>query len=252
MARMQLGEMLVAAGIIDELQLEFALEEHRRSDSRLGSILVEVGLVDEATLVDVLSSQLNFPSINLDCTPIDSKALSMLDYDLCTQYQCLPFRYEEAGKFLDVAMADPVSIELFDIIRVRTRCNIRPHVAGPQSIERAIQKNYLKRKEGHKENDRQPSENPSDPMANIDDKGLDDPLAKPRENTLTGPMLSPSSNHNDRFPLKTNEQFIEKILAEMQEIKSTLLRNEITLRKLMALVVDKGLCTHKELATWLR
>ena len=71
------------------------------------------------------------------------RALVQEHHDFCLQFSCIPFGHEEKGSFLDVAMADPTNPELFDLVRVRTRCNLRPHIAGPRSIETAIRYYYL-------------------------------------------------------------------------------------------------------------
>ena len=45
-------------------------------------------------------------------------------------------------KFLDVAMAEPTNLGIIDELRIRTQLNIRPYLAGPKMIERAIAKHY--------------------------------------------------------------------------------------------------------------
>jgi hypothetical protein len=44
--------------------------------------------------------------------------------------------------FLDVAMTDPTNTTVIDELRTRTKLNIRPALAGPKMIERAIGKYY--------------------------------------------------------------------------------------------------------------
>ena len=51
------GELLVAAGIIDEDQLAAALDEQARWGKRLGVTLIKMGMVEEAQLVRALASQ---------------------------------------------------------------------------------------------------------------------------------------------------------------------------------------------------
>jgi hypothetical protein len=45
-------------------------------------------------------------------------------------------------KFLDLAMTDPTNTTVIDELRTRTKLNIRPALAGPKMIERAIGKYY--------------------------------------------------------------------------------------------------------------
>ena len=55
---LKVGEILLAQGLIDEDQLEHALEEHRRTGLVLGKIIVRLGMVDEDTMSSILGDQI--------------------------------------------------------------------------------------------------------------------------------------------------------------------------------------------------
>ena len=50
MHRQNLGDMLVAANLIDELQMQIALAEQKETGKRFGSTLVELQFIDENVL----------------------------------------------------------------------------------------------------------------------------------------------------------------------------------------------------------
>ena len=54
----RLGDLLVRANVISEVQLQQALAEQQRWGGRLGGILVRMGLLTEDLLVKALSKQL--------------------------------------------------------------------------------------------------------------------------------------------------------------------------------------------------
>ncbi len=56
--RKKLGEILIAQGIINEEQLLFALQEHRRTGLSLGMVLVKLGYITEEELTSVLGQQI--------------------------------------------------------------------------------------------------------------------------------------------------------------------------------------------------
>src|SRR5207245_1942777 len=64
--RRRLGEILMDAGVLDEMQLKAALSEQRKWGGKLGRTLVEMGFVDEDSMTLALSRQLNLPVGNLD------------------------------------------------------------------------------------------------------------------------------------------------------------------------------------------
>ncbi|HEY3359479.1 MAG TPA: hypothetical protein VGQ83_39880 [Polyangia bacterium] len=140
MARKKLGEILMQAGVVDETQLRAALTEQARWGGPLGRILVDMRIITEEALVQALSHQLNFPAIKIDEKRVPPQALELVPVEICEQHGLIPFNL--AGKFLDVAMADPTNLGIIDELRIRTRLNVRAYLAGPKSIERAIAMNY--------------------------------------------------------------------------------------------------------------
>ncbi len=142
MARKRLGEILVQAGVLDDARLRAALTEQRRWGGPLGRILVDMGGITEDAMVQALSHQLNFPMVNLDTKSIPADVLDLVPPELSEQHSVVPFAVQ--GKFLDVAMADPTNLGIIDELRIRTRLNVRPHLAGPKMIERAVAKYYAR------------------------------------------------------------------------------------------------------------
>src|SRR3990170_636112 len=140
MARKRLGEILVQAGVLDETRLRAGLAEQRRWGGPLGRILVDMRLITEDAMVQALSHQLNFPTVNLDQRAVAPEVTELVPADLAEQHSVVPFNLQ--GKFLDVAMADPTNLGIIDELRIRTRLNVRPYLAGPKSIERAVAKYY--------------------------------------------------------------------------------------------------------------
>lgn len=250
MPRVKLGELLVQAGIIDELQLRSALAEQRKWGHPLGRTLIELKLIDEKTLVAALSKQLNIPAI--DPTEIDQiprEVLALLGYEFCFDNGCIPFQHTAKGNFLDVAMTDPTNPELFDKIRVATRCNVRPHIVGPVTIDAAIRRHYL----GHSiDADVAPGYRADEQM--LDLGGLT-PLAS-REVTIepsmgAHPLGQDPAPHVRPAPpsgeLRQVQAEVQRLGTELQKLAALLDRDEKVIRKLLALLVEKGVCNKQEL-----
>ena len=134
--RKQLGQMLIEAGAIDEATLRTALADQRRWGRPLGRTLVELRLIREEDLVRVLGQQLGLPSVDLDKVSIAKAVADLVPASLAFQHNLMPFA--QPMKFLDVAMLDPTNLGIVDELRIRTQLNIRPYLAGPKMIERAL------------------------------------------------------------------------------------------------------------------
>ena len=138
MARERLGELLIKAGLLDEAGLNRALSEQRRWGGPLGRYLVDLGLITEETLVRGLSTQCRVPAVAIEPHRLDHQVARKLPQELCEKHRMICFGVDEQKRFIDVAMADPLSAETIDEIRVRTRYNVRPYFAAPSAINDAI------------------------------------------------------------------------------------------------------------------
>lgn len=138
MARERLGDILIKAGLLDEAGLRRALNEQQRWGGPLGQYLVQMELISEETLVRALSTQYKLPAVALDPPRLSIKVARQIPQEICERNRLVCFRADESKNFLDVAMADPASLDAIDEVRVATRRNVRPFFAAPSAIDEAI------------------------------------------------------------------------------------------------------------------
>jgi type IV pilus assembly protein PilB len=138
----RLGEILVAASVIDELQLKSALSEQRKWGGRLGRTLVEMGFVEEPVLVRALSKQLGLPAVDLDQVQVTQDLTQALRVDLAEHYSVFPVSVEKRHKILQLATAEPTNYEAEKELTFHTGMRIQLVLAGPRAIEKAIRRHY--------------------------------------------------------------------------------------------------------------
>lgn len=110
--RIRIGDLLVAKGMITESQLEQALNDQKMSGRKLGRALVELGYVDENAMLNLLSTQLNIPFIELKQFRFDRELIQTLPETQARRYRVMPLREEVNGILL--GMADPTDIFSLD------------------------------------------------------------------------------------------------------------------------------------------
>ena len=71
--------MLLAANLIDEVQMQIALAEQKRTSRRFGSTLVDLKFIDENVLAAFLSKQIDVPCISLLHIDIPKKVLRKMN-----------------------------------------------------------------------------------------------------------------------------------------------------------------------------
>jgi len=249
MARKRIGEILVEAGLLDEDGLRAALLEQRRRGGPLGRALVDLKLVPEDTLVLALSRQLAVPTVDLDAIEIPQHVVELVPGELAETHGLMPFA--QPMKFLDVAMSDPNNLHVIDELRVRTHLNVRTHLAGPKAIERALAHYYGR---GLLRGRRRDTLNlpPTHDSGEMELVSSFDPSASRTIPTTSVPATpQPRMAAASVAPPMTGRGPSFAELAVLQEriaaLEALVRRDEDVLKKLMGLLIEKGVAPRDEL-----
>jgi Type II secretion system (T2SS), protein E, N-terminal domain len=140
MHRQNLGEMLLAANLIDEVQMQIALAEQKQSGKRFGSTLVDLKFIDENVLAAFLSKQIDVPCISLLHVDIPKKVLRKLSRTTVVECKAVPVRIE--GDRLEVAMTDPTDLDALDRLEKDSGMTVTPLIAPESSIATMIERCY--------------------------------------------------------------------------------------------------------------
>jgi hypothetical protein len=247
--RKRLGEILMQAGVIAEPQLRAALTEQRRWGGPLGRILVDMKLITEESMVQALSHQLNLPAVNLDTRTIPPEVLDLVPGELAEQLSVVPFAMQ--GKFLDLAMSDPTNIAAIDTLRTRTRLNVRPYLAGPKAIERALARNYGRGV--------MPADVKRPSVTGVDELSFAARASSPAEHAPVGPVSGTGSHAAIRRAAVVGPHELNDVAAReaelrerVEQLEALVERDEGVLRALLAIIVEKGLVTREELREWMK
>ena len=252
MARKKLGEMLIEAGVLDEARLRSALADQRRWGRSLGKTLVEMNLIAEEELLQVLGRQLGLPAADLDHLEIPNSVTSLISDEMARQHQIVAF--DAQGKFLDVAMVDPTNIGLTDELRIRTQRNIRPYLAGPRQMQRALAKYHG-------------GTHRSDAGIGIAFESPDmlelhnpPPPDRSRRSTVQPPNGTGNLTDNEQlrgYPQRTappmlsggqlRDAEIDALQNRLSRLEALVARDEEVLRKLLALLIEKGVASRDEI-----
>jgi len=216
MVRQRLGEILVAAGALKPEQVQAALKEQQRWGGPLGQILVNKNYITEDALVVALSRQLNIPIADVRGARIPKDVVSLVPFELANDNQILPFRKE--GRMLDLAMANPLNLGITDELRIRTKLNIRPFIAGTSAIQNALRLAY----------------GTSLPVEMVRARGS----AERRAVEVHDPSITVAE--------------FTRLQERVQRLEGLLARNEDIIRKLMRLLIDKNVASRDEILSAIR
>lgn len=115
--RGRIGDRLLELGVIDDRQLEVALNEQRRAHRPLGEILASLGFARESDIAGLLAADLNLPFLSAGEIEPDPMVLALVDRAFTRATQAFPISLE--GGVLRVAMVDPDNPNRLALIRER-------------------------------------------------------------------------------------------------------------------------------------
>ena len=117
----KLGELLLRAKLVDERQLETAIDYQNARGGKVGEILVSLGYVSEPELLKLLSLQLSLPLLGetevLEMS-IDVETRSALPRFLAEEELIFPLSADRERKLLTVVTHEPLDDATIDGIRI--------------------------------------------------------------------------------------------------------------------------------------
>ncbi|MBL9135025.1 MAG: Flp pilus assembly complex ATPase component TadA [Verrucomicrobiales bacterium] len=131
-----LGERLIAAGLITESQLDLALREQRRKSLPLGKVLVELGLVPAERISDFLAQAAQSRRIHFSQLKLERAVVDLVPRDLLRRFRAIPV--SQVNGTLTVAMSDPSNVLAIDALSQVTGKHIDVVTAPERDILNAL------------------------------------------------------------------------------------------------------------------
>jgi type IV pilus assembly protein PilB len=138
--KMPLGEQLVHAGLLLEVQLELVKREQQRHGGRLGQIVIQLGLVRPEALAEFLARQAGTEAVNLNRVSVDQSVLSLVPLDIARR--CVGMPVSRRNGTLTVALADPFDVTAVDTLQQVTGLGIEVVTAPERDILNCLELYY--------------------------------------------------------------------------------------------------------------
>lgn len=157
MAKLRLGEVLLAEKKIDEAQLKAALAHQRRWGKKLGDCIVDLGFATEIEIVQTLSRALRLPMIDvtrLDSSKITREVLDMISLPIARRNRIIPLAIKNIRrkKRLVIATSDPTNYTIFDEVQFKAGLPLLVMIAPDSDLDWFIRKYYMNEGEALPEN----------------------------------------------------------------------------------------------------
>ena len=140
MAYKRLGEVLIAAGVITEADLERGLALQKGSKERLGTVLIANGIITEEHLMEALQLQLGVDFVDLTKVNIPVELAQLVPKNIARAHQVVPVKVMMDELYL--AMSDPLNFYAMEEVQKAVHKKVVPVLATADAIEHAMQVLY--------------------------------------------------------------------------------------------------------------
>ena len=135
--RLKLGTLLVASGLVNQTQLDGALEYQRSNGGRLGDVLVEEGIVSEQEIVTAVAGQMRIGVVDLSQSAPDTSVIGLLPRDFIIRRRLMPLRVDGKGSLV-LAMTNPLDVISIDEVGMRTKKRVVPVICTDKGFDEAV------------------------------------------------------------------------------------------------------------------
>ena len=127
-------------GLIDDLQYEEVVAEHKRSGTPVLQILQDFGIMDLDAILHVIGQHLGAEVVSLRDTDFSPQLVQSIPAATARMYRCVPVGL--SGPMLQVAFEDPLNPARIDELGFMVKKEVQPVVANPAEIGKLIEKYY--------------------------------------------------------------------------------------------------------------
>src|SRR3990167_7670809 len=135
-------EVLLRDGLISQKQIDFVRNEVKRRQEPAEKIISSMGWVQEEELARAKSEVLGILYSQPDKKPISPEVLNYIPEEVAKRFSVIPIGRDKDT--LEVAMVDPLDLQVFEFIEKKSGMVIRPYLATQTAIARAISDQYTK------------------------------------------------------------------------------------------------------------
>ncbi|MDP6439199.1 MAG: ATPase, T2SS/T4P/T4SS family [Candidatus Brocadiia bacterium] len=136
-----MGEMLLKKGLVEQRQIDRALEYQQKSGERLkiGEILAKFGFVTQQDILECLGEQFDVSVVDLAQARPAPEAMEMVPRNVAKMHHIMPMNLE--NQTLTVAI-DDLDLATIDNLQFILDREVRPVLATAEQIDEALARNY--------------------------------------------------------------------------------------------------------------
>src|SRR5580704_15245613 len=137
----QLGKLLIEEGMVDQAQLDRALETQQRTGGKLGATLISLGFLTEEALYYFLAIQLGMEYVV--ATELPPEIIRQISAAQANKFGVVPFRRDDSAlTLLSPDPTDPRYLNLHDEFQLPKNVEVRFCVSTESGVRNLLGRYY--------------------------------------------------------------------------------------------------------------
>ncbi|MHC4573637.1 MAG: GspE/PulE family protein [Planctomycetota bacterium] len=139
-----LGRVLIKMGLLTREKVHECLriQKQRRGTVEIGQIFVEQGLIDEQQLQIALAAQRGMEYINLEEVDIPPDVIEKIPAQMAKTYRIVPVEYNKKENRVCVVLDNPNNFRATDDLSTLMGFKVAAKITDPQALQNALTKYY--------------------------------------------------------------------------------------------------------------
>lgn len=138
--QLTIEDILLKQGVLKPEQVSAIKLENINTGAPVDKIIIEHNFATKEQVAQARGQILGIPFVKLEGTGISAEVLNLIPESVARRYQLIPFRAE--GNGIDVAMVDPLDMQVVQFIERKSGKNIQRFLALPEDILKTINDQY--------------------------------------------------------------------------------------------------------------
>jgi type IV pilus assembly protein PilB len=144
-----LGRILVKMGVLTREKVHQCLSVQKKKGGQiqLGQVMLELGMVDEKQLKKALAAQGGMDYVDLAGMEIDQAIISQIPAQMANAYRVIPLDYDKANSTMSVAIDNADNFKATDDLSTLMGFKVKAKVTSPGDLDEMLKKYYSKEEE---------------------------------------------------------------------------------------------------------
>ena len=139
-----LGRILTKMGVLtrDKVHECLKIQKQRHGTVQIGQIFLELGLIDENQLQIALAAQRGMEYVKLDDIDISAEVISKVPAQMAKTYHIVPIEYNKEQNELSIVIDNPDDFRATDDLSTLTGFRVTAKITDSEALEKALTKYY--------------------------------------------------------------------------------------------------------------